>query len=74
MTQPTLGNCWCCKASVSSDASTCPRCGQSLTDPWIGEAQKELAQDNLSNAIKVVRDATGMGKAEATHLVESWRR
>jgi len=76
MSQPTLGTCRCCKAPVSSEASTCPHCGQPnpFSDGWVGEARKELAQGKVINAIKVVREATGMGLKEAKDLVESWKR
>ena len=75
MNQPMPGNCRSCNAPVSREAKTCPHCGQ--PDPfaeWVAEAQRELAQGRLSEAIQVVRDATGMGKTEAKYLVESWKR
>jgi ribosomal protein L7/L12 len=76
MTQPTLGKCRCCTAPVSSQAHTCPSCGQPrpLAEWWVGEAREMLAQGKPINAIKLVRDATGMGLKEAKVLVESWKR
>jgi hypothetical protein len=62
---------------VSSEARTCPHCGQPdpfTDDGWIAEARRKLAQGKSINAIKIVRDATGMGLKEAKDLVESWKR
>jgi len=39
---------------------------------WEREARQLLRQDKKINAIKVVRDNTGMDLAAAKDLVESW--
>jgi ribosomal protein L7/L12 len=74
MRKPTLGHCRCCKAQVSSEARTCPHCGQPrpFADGLV-EARNELANGRKINAIKLVREATGLDLKEAMDLVESWR-
>jgi len=45
------------------------------TEPaWEIEARRELAIGNKVNAIKIVRDNTGVGRQEAKELVEAWER
>lgn len=45
------------------------------TEPaWEIEARRELAMGNKANAIKIVRDTTGVGRQEAKELVEAWER
>jgi len=41
---------------------------------WEIEAKRELAMGNKVNAIKIVRDNTGVGRQEAKELVEAWER
>ena len=41
---------------------------------WEIEAKRELAMGNKDNAIKIVRDKTGVGRQEARELVEAWER
>ena len=41
---------------------------------WETEAKRELAMGNKVNAIKIVRDNTGVGRQEAKELVEAWER
>ena len=40
--------------------------------PWIAEAKVLLARGDKVGAIKIVRNATGMGLGEAKTLVDSW--
>ena len=45
------------------------------TEPaWEIDARRELAMGNKANAIKIVRDNTGVGRQEAKELVEAWER
>jgi hypothetical protein len=41
---------------------------------WEIEAKRELAIGNKVNAIKIVRDNTGVGRQEAKELVDAWER
>jgi hypothetical protein len=43
-----------------------------VLDDWEREARDLMAGGNKIQAIKVVRDGTGMGLKEAKDLVESW--
>ena len=77
MTQPILTTCRCCNGKVSSEALTCPHCGQPNPanlgeEGWRLSAQMELRAGNKINAINMVREATGLGLKEAKDLVESW--
>lgn len=76
-----LGVCKTCKGMVSDEATYCPHCGQpwpyvapsSTEDPRLGEA-RQLARDGRKiEAIKVVREITGLGLKEAKDMVESWK-
>jgi len=47
-----------------------PRAG---ADPnWEAMARAELAAERKINAIKIVREATGLGLKDSKELVESW--
>jgi hypothetical protein len=71
-----LGYCRCCSGKVSREAVTCPHCGQpspyQFGDDGYGEARAQLKQGNKITAIKLVREKSGMGLAEAKAFVESW--
>jgi len=41
---------------------------------WEIEAKRELAMGDKVNAIKIVRDHTGVGRQEAKELVDAWER
>jgi hypothetical protein len=73
---PTLGQCRCCGKDVSDEADHCPHCGQPDPHParleWEWQAREQVRLDNKAKAIEIVREHTGMGRAEATYLVESW--
>ncbi len=74
---PQLVHCRCCNGLVSDQAKSCPHCGQPEPGPtasWEFEAREPLRQGKKIDAVKVVRQHTGMGLAETTHLVESWER
>lgn len=43
-----------------------------VTDPWVAEAKQVLVSGDKIGAIKIVRNATKLGLAEAKSLVESW--
>jgi ribosomal protein L7/L12 len=68
-----LGVCHCCGGRVSSEAKTCPHCGQPL--PFIDKftAARLEAKTNKINAIMLVREITGMGLFDAKNLVDSWK-
>jgi len=81
MTQPRLSFCRCCNGRVSTEALSCPHCGQPSPSPSSGQQEwwKEKALDLLNSgnkieAIKLVREATSLGLKEARDLVESWER
>lgn len=71
-----FGACRRCTASVSDEDRVCPYCGQ--TDPyrdfhpWELLAYEEVKKGNQSEAVKIVRQHTGLGVAEATYLVKTW--
>jgi hypothetical protein len=70
-----LGACHCCGGRVSSEAPTCPHCGQPV--PFLDGldgARLELRRGNKINAIKLVREITNLGLKEAKDLVDSWGR
>jgi predicted amidophosphoribosyltransferase len=70
------GPCRCCARRVSSEAPSCPHCGQpfpfALPDDGFAEARAQLKKGNKITAIKLVREKNGMGLADAKNLVESW--
>lgn len=74
----TLTLCRCCKARISDEAATCPACGQpepargAPWEAWHAEARALTAAGKKINAIKLVREKTGLGLKEAKDLVESW--
>jgi hypothetical protein len=72
---PKLVSCRCCNARVSDEARTCPACGQPDPGPrptWEAEARSLAARGNKIEAIKLMREMTGLGLKEAKDLVESW--
>ena len=73
--RPQLTHCRCCNGLVSDQAKWCPHCGQPEPGPtptWEVEARNLVRQGKKINAIKMVRESTGMGLKEAKDLVESW--
>jgi Ribosomal protein L7/L12 C-terminal domain len=77
-----LGVCKTCKGMVSDQATSCPHCGQpwpyvsagSTEDPRLNEARQLAGNGRKIEAIKLVRDATGLGLKEAKEMVDSWDR
>jgi Ribosomal protein L7/L12 C-terminal domain len=70
-----LGPCRTCKTQVSSEARSCPHCGQPF--PFLdglGEAECLLRSGNKIGAIKRVREITGLDLKDAKDLVESWEK
>ena len=60
---------------VSREALTCPHCGQPFPFPeGFDGARLELRRGNKINAIKLVREITGMNLKEAKDLVDSWEQ
>jgi Ribosomal protein L7/L12 C-terminal domain len=72
---PKLSGCRCCHGSVSEEARVCPHCGQPspVVSSWEGEARNLAARGQAIEAIKLVREKTGLGLKEAKDLVDSWR-
>jgi hypothetical protein len=64
MVKPLVGPCRCCGGKVSSEAHTCPHCGQPEPFPhsWAAEARQYLAQGKKINAIKAVRGRDRNGR------------
>ena len=76
-----LGVCKTCGKMVSNEAMSCPHCGQPMpySDPKVIDSTRshsralDLArQGRKIEAIKVVREETGLGLKEAKDLVDSW--
>lgn len=75
-----LGVCKTCKGMVSDEATSCPHCGQPWPyvsaggndDPRFVEARQLNKDGRKIEAIKLVREITGLGLKEAKDLVESW--
>jgi ribosomal protein L7/L12 len=57
--------CKCCHGAVSDEADTCPHCGQPEPGKdmrgWETEARLLISQGKMINAIKLVREKTGLG-------------
>ena len=69
---PKLGICKCCRERVSSEANACPHCGQPDPADAFDRARAELSRGNKINAIKIVREQTGLDLKDVKDLVESW--
>lgn len=70
---PKLGPCRACKAQVSSEARSCPHCGQPL--PFLDgleEAEGLFRAGDKMGAIKKVRKLAGLDLKGAKDLVDSW--
>lgn len=70
-----LTRCRCCSGSVSTQAKQCPHCGQpepGSLPTWEREARELLRQVRKIDAIRAVRDGTGLDLKAAKDLVESW--
>ena len=73
-----LGVCKTCKGMVSDEAMSCPHCGQpwpyvsatGTEDPRFSEARQLVKSGRKIEAIKLVRESTGLGLKEAKDLVE----
>jgi ribosomal protein L7/L12 len=72
-----MGECQHCRQPISDTARFCENCGASVhaDDPVSSELAnriRELVADGQKiEAIRVLREATGLGLAEAKHMVES---
>lgn len=68
-----LGICKTCGGMVSSEAATCPHCGQA--DPFatggLDEVKRLAGRGRKIEAIKRYRELTGKGLAEAKESVEA---
>lgn len=79
---PVLTSCRCCGGRVSNEAQTCPHCGQpkpareatTAVMDQMESARAALRDGRKIEAIKIVRETTGLGLKEAKDLVESWER
>jgi ribosomal protein L7/L12 len=68
---PRLAACICCGRQVSAEARVCPHCGQpEPTDQLRLAVQEFLRNAPKINAIKFVREQTGLGLKEAKDYVE----
>ena len=70
-----LGPCRTCKAQVSSEAKSCPHCGQPF--PFLDgleQAQGLFLAGNKMAAIKLVREIAGIDLKDAKDVVESWEK
>lgn len=68
---PVLGMCRCCRGKVSSEAPTCPHCGQpDPYDEWL-EVKDLVRLGHPLQAIKLVRDRKGWDLQQAKDFVDS---
>jgi ribosomal protein L7/L12 len=70
----TLTACKTCGGKISTEARACPHCGQPDPDgsPLAEQVRRILRETkNKINAIKLVREQTGMGLKEAKDFVDS---
>jgi ribosomal protein L7/L12 len=73
--QVPLAACRCCGVQISSEAKACPHCGQPFpVADGFDQARVEYQHGNVISAIKLVREATGLGLKEARDMVESWKQ
>lgn len=70
--------CEHCQSELPSGATNCPDCGApapkggpGAADDWQAEVQRLMATGQKIEAIKVFREATGVGLAEAKAAVEA---
>ena len=67
-----LGFCKACKGKVSQEAKTCPQCGQPEPYQSIpGDVQLLLTRGRKLEAIKRIRELTGMDLKASKEFVES---
>ena len=70
-----VGFCKACRGQVSEEAKTCPRCGQPEPFETVPEEIRLLAvRGQAIEAIKKLRELTGLGLKEAKDVVDSLRR
>lgn len=65
--------CQHCQSELSAGVANCPDCGAAVpaADDWQSEVKRLLATGQKLEAIKVYREATGVGLAEAKAAVEA---
>ena len=69
-----VGWCKACKGKVSQEAKSCPHCGQPEPyQPIPEDIQLLVSRGRTLEAIKRVRELTGMDLAASKELVESLR-
>ena len=67
-----LGPCKACRSLVSQEAKACPKCGQPEPyQPWPDEIRLLISRGWTVEAIKRVRELTGLGLKEAKDVVDS---
>jgi len=68
---PNLEICKCCGGKVSSEARTCPHCGQPDPSEEWGQVRSMIREGKKIQAIKLVRERTGWDLAKAIQFVDS---
>ena len=70
-----LGLCKVCKGTVSQEAASCPRCGQpGPYQPLPDQVRILLASGRTLEAIKKIRELTGMDLKASKAFIESLQR
>jgi hypothetical protein len=71
----TLSKCKCCSASVSSEAQTCPQCGQPFPAISVDSLiLNEIKNGAMLNAVKRYMDKYGCTLVEAKLMCERIQR
>ena len=70
-----LGFCKTCQGRVSSEAASCPHCGQPAPYQDVPEQVRLLAlRGQQIEAIKKLRDLTGLDLKDAKEMVDALRK
>ena len=71
---PLLGFCKTCHGMVSQEAKSCSHCGQPEPYSFPDEVRLLIARGKTIEAIRRIRELTGMGLKEAKDFVDQLTR